>query len=80
MMEEQHPSPTDLEANRLYLQIDGLVTKTCSLTPLDLARLPRESVTKWLPDLRDGVTTQETWYGVRLLDVLSLAQPSLPLR
>lgn len=77
-MEKLHPSPTDLESNLVCLRIDGLVTKSCALTPLDLAQLPRASVTEWLPDRRDGVTTQETWCGVRLLHVLRLARP-LPI-
>jgi len=57
------------------LQIDGLVARACALTAQDLSWLPRERVTEWLPNPIDGVTTQESWRGVRLLDVLHFAQP-----
>ncbi|MBX3013759.1 MAG: molybdopterin-dependent oxidoreductase [Caldilineaceae bacterium] len=57
------------------LRIDGLVAQACHLTVQDLSLLPRESVTEWIPDLKDGVTVQETWSGVRLSMVLRMAQP-----
>lgn len=68
-------SLTGLGANQPCLQIDGLVARACILTSQDLAHLPRESATEWLPNPYDGVTVQETWRGVRLIDVLRLAQP-----
>lgn len=66
---------TGLGSNEPRLQIDGLVARACLLTSQDLAHLPCASVTEWLPNPYDGVTVQETWRGVRLIDVLHLAQP-----
>ena len=74
-MDVPQQSVTGLGSNEPRLQIDGLVARACILTSQDLAHLPRESTTEWLPNPYDGVTVQETWRGVRLLDVLRLAQP-----
>lgn len=74
-MDVPQQSVTGLGSNEPCLQIDGLVAQPCFLTSQDLAPLPRASATEWLPNPDDGVTVQETWRGVRLIDVLGLAQP-----
>jgi len=72
-----HPVPR--KATRLaadpQLRIEGMVKRACSITPADLADLARGSFTEDFHCELHWTTPQQKWSGVRLLDVLNLAEP-----
>jgi DMSO/TMAO reductase YedYZ molybdopterin-dependent catalytic subunit len=55
------------------LRIEGLVSEPRLLKPADLATLPRASFTENFSCDEQWSTTNQTWSGPRLLDVLNLA-------
>ncbi len=72
-----HPTPATAQAaaSNPTLRIVGLVAQPCSLTPADLAALPRVDLAEPFRCEEGWVVPSLRWRGPRLADVLALAAP-----
>ncbi len=73
----EHPIPEGVRraVQMGRLVVDGLVEQASAFSPADLAGLPRAELTEPFICEEGWQVPRLTWCGVRLLDVLAIAQP-----
>ena len=72
-----HPVPAAAheQATRPTLRVDGLVAQPRALAPADLATLPRVDLAEAFVCEEGWSVPELKWRGIRLADVLALAEP-----
>lgn len=74
------PRQALIHAQHPVLRVDGLVARALALTPADVARLPHEPYLGAISCLERGNVPDTDWLGVRLSDLLALAEPDASAR